>query len=357
MEVTFMDLLPPLPNSQRRDSAIDLAKALAICAVLLVHCSADRFSLYDVGSALWLATALWGAVSRWAVPVFLLCSGALMNRPERELSLKKLFSRYFLRLVLALSFWAGSYELLRIVISRDSAPLTALLSQGAKHWLAGNTYYHLYYFYYAIALYLALPLTRLTARHASDTETRYLLVLWLAAGSLFPFLRSLWPFSKIASLSYYLLPSAFFCPGLGLLGWYLRRTPPTGWRRPLLLFAAGFAAVFWGTWQSSAATGSFNGLYLSAFHPFVLLMAIGIFRLVQAAPAAWTDSRAAALLSRASFCIYLIHPFFQWLVCPNFFAGLPPLWGVPLQAAVLLALSLASYLALRKIPLVERWLI
>ena len=34
MEVTFMDPLPPLPNFQRRDSAIDLAKALAICAVL-----------------------------------------------------------------------------------------------------------------------------------------------------------------------------------------------------------------------------------------------------------------------------------------------------------------------------------
>lgn len=355
MEVVFMGA----NTLSRRDGAVDLSKALAICAVLLIHCSANRFALYDVGSAPWLITAFWGSVSRWAVPVFLLCSGALMNDAERELPLKKLFSRYLLRLVLSLCVWAGLYELLRIYMLRGSAPLSVLLVQAVKNWFYGDTYYHLYYFYFAIALYLALPLTRLIVRHASEAEMRYILALWLFAGCVMPYLRYFPPFRQMqSSLLYYVLPAAFFCPGLGLLGWYLRRNPPKGWRGPVALFAVGFSAVFLGTWYRSAAAGSFDGLYLDAFDPFVLLMAVGLFRLCQyLAGRKSAPPQAVALLSRSSFCVYLIHPFFQWLTRQRFFEALPPLWGVPLQAAVLLALSLAAYLVLRKIPLVERWLI
>lgn len=343
----------------KRDGSVDLAKSLAVCAVLLIHCSANRFALYDVGSAPWLLTAFWGTVSRWAVPLFLMCSGALMNDPGKEVPLKKLFSRYLLRLVLALSVWAGLYELLRVYLQRGAAPLSALLVQGAKNWLYGDTYYHLYYFYFAIALYLALPLTRLIACHATDREARYLLALWLFAGGVMPYLKCFPPFSAMgSSLLYYVLPAAFLCPGLGLLGWYLHQHPSKSWLAPAALFIACFAVVFLGTWRRSAAAGTLDAMHLNAFDPFVLLMAACLFRLCQwLAGQMRTSLRPAALLSRASFCIYLIHPFFQWLTRQSFFEALPPLWGVPIQAALLLGLSLISYLVLRKIPLVGRWLI
>jgi len=354
MEVTCMET----NRLSQREGAVDLAKALAVCGVLLIHCSANRFALYDVGSASWLLTAFWGLVGRWAVPVFLLCSGALMNDPGRELPLKKLFSRYLLRLALALSVWAGLYELLRIYMQRGAASLSVLLAQAARDWFYGDTYYHLYYFYFAIALYLSLPLTRLIARYASDMEIRYLLILWLFAGGVMPYLKCFPPFSKMgASLLYYVLPAAFLCPGLGLLGWYLRQHPPKNWRGPAALFVIGFAAAFLGTWQRSAAAGALDAMHLNAFDPFVLLMAVGLFRLCQLWAARRGAPSPAVLLSRASFCIYLIHPFFQWLTRQNFFESLPPLWGVPVQAALLLGLSLISYLILRKLPLVGRWLI
>ena len=54
----------------RRDGAVDLVKSLAICAVLLIHCSASHFANYGVGSNRWLAAAFYGSVSRWAVPAF-----------------------------------------------------------------------------------------------------------------------------------------------------------------------------------------------------------------------------------------------------------------------------------------------
>ena len=349
--------------SSRRDGSIDLAKALAICAVVFIHCSAGHFAQHAVGSFQWLANCFYGSVTRWAVAVFLLCSGALMNQPERELPLKKLFSRYLLRLALALAVWAALYELVRLYIDRGSAPLDQLVLRGVENWLNGTTYYHLYYLYYAIALYLALPMTRLIARHASESELRLILILWLLAGSVIPYLQYYQPFSQMErSLLRFILPAAFFVPGFGLLGWYLHRKPPKGWTEGLVLFLLGFGATFLGLWRRSAAAGSLDQVYLSGFAPFVLMMAAGVFRLCQcwAGPGASRGgrlSRPVRFLSQGSFCVYLIHPFFQGLAGREFFEANPPVWSVPAQVVLLLALSCASYAVLRKIPLVNRWLI
>lgn len=350
--------------NNRRDTAIDLCKALAICAVVCIHCSAGHLVGRQVGSLQWLSACFWGVVSRWAVAVFVLCSGAVMNAPERELPLKKLFSRYLLRLALALSVWAGLYEGMRLYFLRGSSPLSELVVQCAKNWLTGNTWYHLYYFYFAIALYLALPLTRLIARHASRQELRYILALWLLSGGVFSFLQCFPPFNQLNSfLLQYSLSPIVLVPGLGLLGWYLHQSPPKGWTEGLILFLAGFGATFSGTWRHSVAAGALDGLYLSGFSPFVLLMAAGIFRLCQRwadCPASPRGERASGLiqfLSQGSFCVFLIHPFFQGLDRRAWFESLPSYWAIPAQAALLLSLSYGAYWFLRRIPAVNRWLI
>ena len=173
----------------RRSGAVDLTKCLAICAVLLIHCSANRFALFEIGSPSWLAVLLWNGACKWAVPAFLMCSGALMNAPQRELPLGRLFSRYLLRLAASLSVWAALYECLRIWMLRGSGDLPALLLQAGRNWLTGDTYFHLYYFYFAIGLYLALPITRLICRCGTRQELRYAVLLALAVGVLLPTLR------------------------------------------------------------------------------------------------------------------------------------------------------------------------
>ena len=89
-------------------------------------------------------------------------------------------------------------------------------------------------------------------------------------------------------------------------------------------------------------------------------MAAGVFRLSQCWRAEEGPAlRLVQLLSRASFCIYLGPPLFQWLLAQYSvdFKVLPTVWAVPAQAGVLLVLSLAVYLVLRRIPWVNAWLI
>ena len=249
-----------------RSGSIDLTKCMATCAVLMIHCSANRYQLFTVGSLDWLTVLFWNGACKWAVPVFLMCSGALMNDPQRELPLNRLFSRYLLRLVASLSVWAALYECLRILILRGSAPLSELLWAAGKNWFTGNTYYHLYYFYFAIGLYLALPLTRLITRWASKQELRYLLLLWLFFGSVLPCLQYFLPFRLTGpSLLRFILSPVFASAGLGLLGWYLHQKPAGRLLPSLLLFLAGFAALFFFTWQHSDAEKNLNIILLDGF--------------------------------------------------------------------------------------------
>lgn len=58
----------------------------------------------------------WASVSHASVPLFLMASGALLLDPGRELTLRKLYTKNFPRLLIALLFWAVCYKLFIMVL-------------------------------------------------------------------------------------------------------------------------------------------------------------------------------------------------------------------------------------------------
>ena len=100
-----------------RDTSIDLIKIVAIIGVLAVHTCAGGFT-YAIGSQNWMGSLFWGSLTRASVPLFFMCSGALLLNPNKELSLKKLFSKNILRILIALFFWAAAYKLFHLLVDR-----------------------------------------------------------------------------------------------------------------------------------------------------------------------------------------------------------------------------------------------
>ena len=90
----------------------DLMRVAAMLAVIVIHVSAGWLESLPVGTADWHALNLWNSLTRWAVPVFVMCSGMFLLDPKKSLSLPTLFFRYFLRMVTALFFWGVAYHLL-----------------------------------------------------------------------------------------------------------------------------------------------------------------------------------------------------------------------------------------------------
>lgn len=335
---------------------MDLLKAIAILGVIIIHtCQYDFAPL----SFPWLSSVFWGSLTRASVPLFLMCSGALFLSQDRPFSSKKLFMKNIPRILAAMVVWGMAYKVFHLLSGGVSA---ASLFQALKEVLVLNQEFHFYYLHIILLVYLFLPVMRLIADHATQRQLQYLLLLWFAFGILYPTVRDFWPFRLFVGMSpEYKINMTYASIGYGVLGHYLKRYPPRRPRAGLVEALCGFALTFGGTVALSARDGALNTLFLQGMTVGVALLGAGIFRLCAAArpPRSNRLRDGVTFLSKASFCVYLCHVFFNHLLPQlGFSAALfPPAVGIPLVACVTLALSLLVYLLLSHIPVVKTWLI
>ena len=71
--------------TNNRVCSFDLMRIIAICAVILIHISADYVKSYPNDSIEFISNNILCSCSRFAVPVFLMISGALMLNEEKKL--------------------------------------------------------------------------------------------------------------------------------------------------------------------------------------------------------------------------------------------------------------------------------
>ena len=96
--------------TQRRSVPVDAAKTAAIFGTLLIHASAAGGFAGAPGSFGWTSALFWNCLLRSAVPVFFLCSGALLLPPEKEVTIRRVWTKYIPRILAALFFWAAAYK-------------------------------------------------------------------------------------------------------------------------------------------------------------------------------------------------------------------------------------------------------
>lgn len=337
-----------------RNLCVDRLKAFAIVCVLFIHCC-DYSD--PIGSVQWTSALVWGSLARAAVPLFLMCSGVLMLPPEKDLPLKKLFGRNLLRLLVSMWVWAMLYKVFYLLAGHTLTP--AALWQSVKEVLVFNQEFHFYYIHIMLLVYLFLPVARVFLRQATRRELEYALLFWLAFGILYPTLLPYWPFRLITGFPLqYHINMTYAAIGYGLFGYYLSRYPlPRKTHLPLLL--CGLAVVFGGTFAGSLRRGYLYEGFLQGMALGVCLMAAGIFSLFLRHPGPSRWDGAVTFLSKASFCVYLVHVFFLRIL-PHFgltAALLPKFFSIPLLAAAVLSCSLAVYWVLSRIPVVNRWLL
>lgn len=351
------------PAAAGRNVPVDAAKTVAIFGTLLIHASAAGGFVGGVGSFQWTANLFWNTLVRCAVPVFFLCSGALLLPPEKEVPVRTVWRRYIPRIAIALFFWAAAYagwELL-LVKCRTGILELAAIRRALTDLLLFRHKSHLYYLHIILLVYALLPVTRLFAAKADRRLTAYALGLWFLLGSVLPLARQFPPLSLIGGIpAQYPISLTWGAVGYTLLGDVLRRE--AGKYRPrvfALLYLAGFFLTFGGTLWLSVGRGELALPLLQGTAPGVCLQAAGIYGFCVSTFSGRQSCRWTETVSRASFCIYLVHLFFlDGLVGRGLTAGnYPPLWAVPAEAAVLFAAGFLVWLALRRVPVVNKYLI
>jgi len=368
-----------------RNYSIDIIKTIAIIGVITIHSCYEGYG-YSIGSFNWLSSVFWGSLTRASVPLFLMCSGALLLDPEKDMTIKKLYTKNMLRIIIALFFWATAYKIFILAVFQEFS-LHALI-QIFKEILVFKHESHLYYLHIIIIVYTFLPITRVFIRNANKIEVQYFLAIWFLLGILYPLIRKFWPFTLLVGIpAQWMMNMTYASIGYGILGYYLNKNVKSNKIIYKLLFVAGFLGVFIGTWIGSVRSGTLYQLFLEGMTPFVSFMATGIFGLVRSKnffssavtsekfknpeiEAAISEIAAAKEmknyrkifftgLSKASFCIYLVHKFFIYIFNLNGFKVniLPAIVSIPILVTVNLLCCVVVYLVLSRIPVVKKYII
>ena len=350
-------------SAAKRNIPVDAAKTVAIFGTLMIHASAAGGFAGEVGSFGWTSALFWNSLIRCAVPLFLLCSGALLLPPEKEVTVASVWKRYIPRMLIALLFWAGAYagvELLLIKLRTGVLEMVAI-QNALRDLFLFNHKNHLYYLHIILLVYAVLPITRFFVAKADRSVLRYGLLVWLVLSSVYPMLRAFPPFANMWGIpAQYAINLTWGAVGLGVLGHLITLEAPS--RRPrdfALMYLAGTALTFGGTLVQSLQMGALSELFLQGNAPGVYLQAAGIYGFCVSALHGRKNFPVVETVSRASFCIYLVHLFvLDFLTGRGFAAGIyPPVWAVPVLVAVMFAAGFAAWLVLRKIPVVNRYLI
>lgn len=344
-------------NEKGRDYTIDLVKMIAILGVIVIHVGSSILTYEPVGSFEWMSGLFWGSLFRASVPLFLMASGAIMLEPRKTLSIKKLYFHNIARIVVAMLVWGFAYKIYHLI---DEGHLNlSMIWYSFKRLLLFDQEFHFYYIHMILIVYIFLPVTRLFAEKAERRQLEYGLSVWLVLGVIYPTFRTFWPFNLLSGLTgQWEINLVFSSIGYGLLGYYLKKYP-LPLKMGISCSAIGFLIAFGMTFFLSKQLSYLNELFLQGTSIGVCLLAAGIFSVSPFIKLNNIAEKVVVFFSKASFCIYLAHMFIlyelaHWGIVASM---MPAIYSIPLISVFAISICLILYMIIRKIPLVNKWII
>ena len=240
---------PPRPQAGEPLAWVSWLRVIAILGVVSIHNSAPNAIAPDarqtvVGN---LAIAL-DLAFIFAVPLFVMMSGALLLDPEGYTTAGAFLRRRGLRIVPPLVFWHVFYIVLNALLAGEWPAPTRML----RDIVTGQVAVHLYFFWIVLGLALLAPVL---IRWVAVTGRRE----WLIGAALMtsvPVLTAMTTGLREQGLTFVHTAWTWWVPYLGVfvLGWALRGVVLRGaWLVSAAVAAVGLAALVVWQWRNPAA--------------------------------------------------------------------------------------------------------
>lgn len=361
-------------NKPSRTVYFDYMRVLATFAVVVLHVSSQNWHDTDITGYQWQVFNTGVSLCRWAVPVFVMISGALFL--SREIPLRKLYSKYILRMAVAFVTWSVFYALTvtraiseinvsdnAVIDAYENLPLPIIIMRG---------HYHMWFILMIIGVYMCIPLIKPIVE--SDDRIRYFLLLAFIFVCFTPEMITLMKdFGNETVIQY---AEAFEAIKLDLkiyivmgyvayfvLGYYLSKTEISQGMR-IAIYILGIAGAVFTVLMTETASLKYNEAnthYYGNFNLNILFMAVAVFTFFKARKFNLGFlNTVMQKLSKYSFGAYLAHVFFLERLDYNF--GINTLTFDPVASVLQISLGifLASMLVsaiLNQIPLIKRYLV
>ena len=278
-------------------------KALACIAVVLLHTfyAAAAFAKNkDQQCAMLIVRDLMS----WAVPCFVMVTGALLPDKQRELGYKKLFGKLMLRMVIALAVFSLLFSCFdTLFISKDFS--LSSIKDGLYNVLFGGGWKHMWYLYLMIALYLMMPAYRLVTKGAQNKDIIYLVSVYAAFLCILPTVDILTEKKTAFYICVYSVYPLYLFLGYAMHNGIIMINALAG----LLLTLAGAGCIIGLNLYVSGRQTKLSSLLGTYSFIAVAAMSAGIFALMQSCK----DKKSGVLdtiakaIEKCSFGIYLLH--------------------------------------------------
>ncbi|USD65382.1 acyltransferase [Vibrio sp. SCSIO 43136] len=306
----------------------DLLRFVAAIAVVAIHALGPyRHLLGEIPTPEWIAAVGLNSLSRWAVPVFIMITGALMLSDKRPFDPVTFFKRRLGKVLVPFLVWSLFYAWFSGWSISGYAAQTS--TQVLLEFFSHPTYYHLGFFYYFLPLYFVVPVFKWLMANYDHKALAAYAGLWLLTTTLFlfkidgPWSHELWLYA-----------------GYLLLGWYLYHVELT--KRLMQGFvAAGIIAAIVTVMmviEPSLALQEYKvGRWLSykTINTIVIVAAIFIAARYFAPRLSEASKQVVSFVSQYSLGVYLLHPIFLWPMIELEWYRLLPAWlSIPLWTLV-----------------------
>ena len=343
---------------------VDLIRTFAIFLVMLLHACNQYYTVVvpnGLNSELyWWTATVYKALTLPCVPLFVILSGALLLHPSKlHEPIRFFLKKRFNRIGFAFFFWTIIYLGWALFVSKT--PFTSSnIIEGLLYSFTSGAYYHFWFLYLIVGLYLITPILRTIVAYDSQKILRYLIFLWFIYVAVVPLVQfvSVYPLNETV----FLIGGSI---GYFVLGVYLQKIRRVRSSLLYALFFSSFGVTVFGTWLLRYSQG--NEFFFFNYQSVnVILTSVALFLFLLKFPPHWTKKRHPLFgrfvkaVSNNTLPIYMFHVIILETL-QNGYLGftlnittMNPIIAVPVIAVVTLFVTLGLVLVMKKVPVLRR---
>lgn len=324
----------------KRLTNIDLLKIISIISVIFIHVSS--VNIFDLRYTRlvnnnFLIINFYNIITRFCVPCFLMITGMFLL--DKDISIKTIYKKYILRIAIVYIIFSLIYSIF-------------------QHFYEGKNffrifimgYYHLWYLYLLIGLYIVTPILRKIVK--DKKITRYFLILCLIFTSIIPIINEFMKLYEFkVALNYLNINITLGYVGYFIAGYYFSKYEVNN----KVFYCLGFLGFILNYYMYFILSYNSN-LYTSIFlMPGTVFESIAVFLFFNTLKI--KENKVITYISSLTFGIYLVHVLVMKLILiyyPLFIYNYSII-SIPILSILIFVISLLMSVTLNNIPLLKKF--
>lgn len=345
-------------QKQKQIIWVDSIRVVACFMVVFLHSAAPLLYMYNkIGLSNWFVGNIYDSLVRVCVPLFFMISGFLLLQKDESLTVY--FTKRFSKLFIPLVFWSVFFVLWKNIFELGRSPSLSDFSS----LILTPSYYHLWFLYALIGLYLFIPILRKVAHNSDDTLLNYYVLIWFLAVSIIPLIQKFIGIDSRIDLNSISGFIGYFV--LGLILGKKQISTKVFYISTAVYFMSVILTIIATYVFTSKNGGIFVGYFYGYLSPHIVVASAACFIAIKYITVNTQLSEKPLFqeiiktISSCSFGIYLVHTVFLFLlkngtlgVELSAFTG-ESLFYVPLTAMIVFLLSFLLVFVLKKIPVIK----